>query len=113
MIDLFFILLNFAIVIGIGYYGARRYFIPQLQEKVDQEKATNAQLHDEHRNLLLAHKQLDESLVLQEADCTSFLNKINEWRSVVNEAKSKKKRNSIIFGKKLKKECIYNRGIIC
>jgi hypothetical protein len=83
MIDLFFILLNFAIIVGLTLYAARRFFLPNLKNKVEQEKSIEKNLHDEHRTLLLTQRQVDESIVTQEADCTSFLNKINQWRSSV------------------------------
>lgn len=38
MIDLFFILLNFAIIVGLTLYAARRFFLPNLKNKVEQKK---------------------------------------------------------------------------
>lgn len=94
MIDLLFILLNFSIVLGLLIYGAKRYLLPTLKSKVEEERAVEQNLHDEHHQLLITQKQVDESLVAQEADCTDFLHKINQWREVVHSSKSQREADS-------------------
>ncbi len=90
MIDLFFTLLNFSIIVGLAYYAAQRFLLPNLKGKVEQEKTAEQNLRDEHRSILLTQKQVDESIIAQESDCTAFLSKINQWRNVVAMHKTQK-----------------------
>lgn len=83
MVDLFFELFNFALIIGLLSYIVYRHMMPQIKQKIDLERQTFENLHEEHRQLLLSQKHLDESIVVQEADCTKFFNKINIWKDAV------------------------------
>lgn len=100
MIDLFFTLFNFGLIIGLIVYSAYRYIVPQLKNKVDEQSQAEQNLHDEHRNLLLTQKQVDESIVAQESECTTYFNKINQWRGAVSHQKAQKEDES----KRLKEE---------
>jgi hypothetical protein len=83
MIDLFFQLLNFGIVVGLIAYGTVRFFIPVLKKGVDAENMVAQNLHDEHHQLVIDQKIVDEDTVIQETDCIGFFNKINSWKSSV------------------------------
>lgn len=90
MIDLFFAVLNFAFLIGLIIYGARRFLMPPLKAKVDAEKTALLSMHDEHRRLLTEQKVVEDRILAQEADCANFLEKVNQWRTSVLAARSQK-----------------------
>lgn len=84
MVEFFFTLLNFAIVCGLTYYGFKRFAIPLLAQTLKQEKADEQSLHDDHRMLLIEQKHVEERLREQEVACTSFFNKIKQWRAAMD-----------------------------
>lgn len=83
MVDIFFALINFGIIIGLIVYALIRFAIPLIQTKIEQEKQLERSLHDEHHQLVLDEKHVEESLVAQEAMCASLFNKIHQWKNVV------------------------------
>lgn len=83
MIDLFFQILNFGIIVGLMVFGVIRFFIPLLKKGVENEKMIERNLHDDHRSLLVNQKHVDESIMVQESDCVDFFNKVNLWKNTV------------------------------
>ena len=84
MIDIFFALLNFSIFCGVIIYVFRRSFLPQLREKIMNEYHTLVRLHDDHRQLITAQRNLEGSIAYQEDYAKVLFKKINHWRNVVD-----------------------------
>ena len=91
LIDLFFTLLNFSIIVGLGVYGVVRYILPRLKSGMEQEKQLERALHADHHYLLGDQKQVEADLATQEAASVDFFNKINQWKATVHKQLSKRK----------------------
>lgn len=109
MIDLFFSLLNFALIIGIIIYGARRFLMPPLKAKVDEEKSALLGMHEEHRRLLTEQKVVEDRILAQEADCANFLEKVNQWRTNVMTMRSQKEAEALHLREKIE-ERVYQQS---
>ncbi len=83
MINIFFALLNFGIVIAVFIYVALRYARPLVTSKITAQKKMFDTLHNEHRQLLFTQKQVEQETVDQEGTCANLFAKINEWKRSV------------------------------
>lgn len=88
MIDLFFMILNGAVIGWLIFYAFKKWLIPATKLKQDAERIAEQHLHDEHRQLLINQRHLEESIIMQEADCERFSEKIDQWRASVNGQKA-------------------------
>lgn len=77
MIKVLFVLINFASIVVVFMYAIRRFLIPALKEKIAQEVFDEESLHDEHKQLLLVQKQVEDSAALQDAFCVSLQRKFS------------------------------------
>ncbi len=84
MIKVLFVFINFATIVCILIYAVRRFLIPALKEKIAQETFEEESLHDEHKQLLITQKHLEESAALQEAFCVSLQEKVQTWKQIVD-----------------------------
>lgn len=84
MIDVLFVFINFATVVCILLYAVRRFIVPALKERIAQEVFEEDSLHDEHKQLLIAQKQVEDSAALQEAFCVSLQEKVQTWKRIVD-----------------------------
>ena len=76
MIDLFFMILNGAVIGWLIFYAFKKWLIPATKLKQDLERIAEQHLHDEHRKLLIDQRHMEESIIMQETDCTDFLKKL-------------------------------------
>lgn len=83
MVDILFQLLNVGIVIFLGVYVFRNFLAPMFRGKLEQEHLLVQNLHEEHNQLLLSQRELEESLKAQQADCGNLVKRIDHWREEV------------------------------
>jgi exonuclease VII large subunit len=81
MIDLLFQLLNVAILLAIGIYIFKKTLAPSFKSKLDQEHLVIQNLHEEHAQLILSQTALEESIILQQQECSALKEKIDQWRN--------------------------------
>lgn len=86
LMDLFFTLFNFCIVVVALIYLVKTYLIPQVKEKMLKEHTDFVELHTEHHQLAQDQKTLEDEIVSQEDRAKILFKKINQWRNVVDVA---------------------------
>jgi hypothetical protein len=114
MIDLIFQIINLGIVIGLGFYIFTYKMLPGLRSKLEQEELIMRNLQDEHAELLLSQRNLEESLKEQDVECATLKTKIDQWKeTVANQLRLEDveaKRIFIAFEKKLEHQS-YNHAL--
>ncbi len=83
LIDLFFKLINFGVVIALLTYVVKKYLVPQMQQAIVKDHQDFIGLHDEHRHLMVEQEVLEEAIVSQEDLAKGLFKKINQWRNTV------------------------------
>lgn len=83
LVDLFFSLLNFGIIIGVLVYAVKNFLVAQMQKAIIKDYQDFVSLHEEHRHLIEEQKALEEAIVLQEDRAKGLFKKINQWRNMV------------------------------
>lgn len=87
MIDALFEIINFVIVSGLFYYGARRFVIPSLMQSYSQETAQRNNLIED---ITVAQLTQQELILVQEAEQLEkqrLQEKIEQWILKNNETK--------------------------
>ncbi len=83
LLDLFFNLLNFGVVIAVLVYVVKNYLVAFMQEAIVKDHHDFVSLHEEHRHLIVEQETLEESIVFQEDRAKQLFKKINQWRNTV------------------------------
>ncbi len=102
MIDLLFAFLNLALVVGIITYVAYTYFIPALRQQVQEEQETEQALGEEYNQLVLQKKQLDATIISQDAYIIELRNKVDLWHQVLDKQKEVEKEEQQLYLEKAK-----------
>lgn len=84
IIDLFFTLFNFGILVVLVAYAVRHFLVPQMREKIIDDINSLANLKNEHHRLKTDHRSLEESISQQEDSAKYLFKKINRWRNAVD-----------------------------
>ncbi len=103
MIDLLFSLLNVAILVAIFGFLFKRS-VPTLKAALEAQKEIEADIHDEHHNLILSQNHLDESTRHQEEECVKLLGKINQWKASVASVTRGRESEAVVEQQELEKK---------
>jgi hypothetical protein len=108
MVDILFSVLNFSIVIGIFAFLASRHIVPQVKQRVSQEKQVIEDLHDDHKQLLVAEKHVEENIREQELSFAYLSKQLQLWNEAVKTqekaAQAEKRYRAEQFEKKLERQ---------
>ncbi|MBA3751489.1 hypothetical protein H0X06_01635 [Candidatus Dependentiae bacterium] len=100
MIDLFFTVLNFAVFLGLVYYGWSRLLLPLVQATIKKESTDARDLHEEHRKILKECRQVEESIHAQNQECQELSSKVTLWRDSVEKTDHEKRDEQLFMKKK-------------
>ncbi len=78
-----FKLINFAALIGVGFFLFKKHILPDLILSIARKKNTQDSLFLQQTNLEKQQLNLDTQLKDDAAQCETFRTKIDEWKKVV------------------------------
>lgn len=106
MIDLIFHTINASVVFILVAYIFKKFLLPTIKTKLEQEKLVIQNLREEHAQLVRSQKSLDESLVAQENECRNLSSKVDNWKISVNSANTEKESQKKLTIEELQKKLI-------
>ena len=80
VLSIFFKLLNFGILIGLGVYVFKRYLLPSIGQEIAENQEALQQLQRNNEQLKEDQKKVEARLDEQAALCLSLGSKIERWK---------------------------------
>jgi len=108
MLELFFMLLNAAILFGALGYAMIKYGIPMFKEGFAREEQTRDTLHDNLNNALNEQKSLEQRIELQELGYDRLEQQIVQWNTDIAHQAAREKRMIETHRAQAKKRLVEN-----
>jgi len=90
MISLLLHLVNFIVLLGIGYYFFKRYAVHALHQQIAFEKLSHDALERQREELIKHNKQVDLHERRQHVEFQDLSGKIAQWRTDVSKKESER-----------------------
>jgi len=82
---IFFRILNFAVLIAVGWYVGKKYIISMVQTKIAERQSRLKNLGQEYVQLKLKQRSLDQYMMEQEKLTQALISKAQRWKLLVDE----------------------------
>lgn len=87
MVDLIFYFINLFILIFLGVFIFKRFFLASLKNGIMQDILYKSELKNKHKELIVAQKNLDETIADQELKYKSLKLKVDKWKEFFDKNK--------------------------
>ncbi len=84
MIEHIFNVINLMLLIGLGVYAFRNYFLPSVKDALLKRVLLLKNLNTMHEKLKRDQDQIQQQIKKQELSCQDLVNKVSKWKTIVN-----------------------------